>query len=150
MLDKFEKIEKRCHELEGLLADPRTMADKNQYQRLAKELSDITPAINVLRSHRKTVEQIQSLKKLLEEKHDKEFEELARLELHDLQGRLKDLEKQLEDFLNPASQEPDKDIIIEIRAGTGGQEAALFAADLYRMYTKYAARMNWKADSMSS
>ena len=149
MLDKLEVAEKRYQELEGLLADPKVISDQTQYQKLARELSAITPIIQALRSYRKSVDQLDDLKKLLLEKHDKEFEDLARLELKDLEKKQKDLKDEIEKLLNPAQEEKDQDIIMEIRAGTGGDEASLFAGDLYRMYTKYAANKGWKVDCIS-
>ena len=150
MFKKLEKIEKRFRELEHFLADARMMADKVQYQKLAKELSDITPLIHLLHEHQKIASQTNELKKLLKEKHDKEFEELAKLEIQELEKKEKNLETKLGDLLNASKSEQGKDIIIEIRAGTGGAEASLFAGDLFRMYTKYAAQKGWKAEVMSN
>ncbi len=150
MLDKLEKFEKRYQEIEHLLADPEISADQNQCQKLGKELSDITPVVQSTRQYRETLKQIDDLKTLLTNKHDRDFEELAKAELKDLDQKKIDLEKNLFDLTDPSKHEKDRDIIMEIRAGTGGQEAALFAGDLYRMYAKYAAAKNWKVDLMSS
>lgn len=149
MNDKLKKLEKRFIELEHLLADPGVATDKNRYQKLAKELSILTPAMTSWRGYQKCLEQAQGLKKLLKEKHGKEFEELAKSELSDLEKKQKELELQLEDLLNSQNKDSDKDIILEIRAGTGGAEASLFAGVLYRMYTKYAAQKVWRAELMS-
>ena len=150
MLEKLEKVEKRYEEIEHLLADPNVSADQSQCQKLGKELSDITPAVLALRSYRETAKQIADLKRLLKEKHEREYEELFKAELEELSGRQKELEVELEGFVNPKKHEKERDVIIEIRAGTGGQEASLFAGDLYRMYTKYAVTKGWKAEVMSS
>ncbi len=149
-LQKLKKTETRYLELEKLLADPKIIEDKTQYQKLAKEFSDITPAVGVLRSYRKTSHQIEELEKLLHSPHEKEFEQLIRNELNDLLKQREDLNKQIEDFFNPSKGEKDRNLIIEIRAGTGGQEASLFVGDLYRMYTRYAEKKGWKVESMSS
>jgi len=150
MLEKFKKVEARYKELENLLADPEIISDQNRYQKLAKELSDMTPMVAALNAYRKSHEQSEELKRLLEEKHDKEFETLAQNELVELQRQQDHFKRQLDELANPKRQEKDRDLIIEIRAGTGGQEASLFAADLYRMYTKYAASKNWRVDAMDS
>ncbi len=146
MNPKLEKTEKRFVELEGLLSDQVIVTDKNQYQKLAKELSDITPLVTAFRETKKCQEQIDELKKLLKEKHEKDFVELAHFEIQDLEARKAKLEGDTTALINAGNQEKDKDVIIEIRAGTGGGEASLFAADLYRMYTKYAAQKGWKAE----
>ncbi len=150
MLEKFEKIEKRYHEIEELLADPRVNSDQTQCQKLGKELSDLSVVVQALYRYRATLKQIEELKKLLQQKHDKEFAEMAKTELKSLQKKEQDLKIELEDLLNPAKKEKDRDLIIEIRAGTGGQEASLFAGDLFRMYTRYAAAKGWKMEAMSS
>ncbi len=148
--EKFAKTEQRFQELERLLADLQVMGDQAQYQKIAKEYSDITPVVTAFQAYRKTLDQIAELKSLLEEKHDREFEALAKSELEDLQKKEKELSQQLEDLANPKTQEKDRNLIMEVRAGTGGEEASLFAADLYRMYTKYAESRGWKVELMSS
>ncbi len=150
MLDKLEKQEKRYQELESQLADPAIIADQNQYQKLAKEYSGLTPAIETLRRYRDVDQQINDLKKLLKEKHDQEFEALAKSELKDLEEESRSLTKKLEDFASPKRGEKDRNIIIEIRAGTGGEEASLFAGDLFRMYSKYADKKGWSMEVMSA
>lgn len=150
MLEKFKKIEQRYQQLEHLLADPEIIADPNRYQKLAKELSELTPIVSTLSGYKKVCEQADGLKQLLEEKHDREFEAMAKAELADLQKRQDQLMQQLQELSNPDRHQKDRDLIIEIRAGTGGQEASLFAADLYRIYAKYAARKGWKFEAMDS
>jgi peptide chain release factor 1 len=149
-LKKLEKIEQRYSELEKQLGDPDIIADQAKYQKLAKEFSDSTPAVEALRAYRKNVHQIDELKNLLLEKHDKEFEDLAKSELNELKVKNTEIAARIEEILSPKSTEKDRDIIMEIRAGTGGQEASLFAADLYRMYLKYAEQNRWKVESISS
>lgn len=148
--EKYVKVEQRYEELEGLLADPEIIADQTQYQKIAKEYSDITPIVTTFRAYTATIGEIEGLQKLLEEKHDSEFEKLARSELGDLTEKQKTFLSQLNDLTNPKKKAKDRDLIIEIRAGTGGQEASLFAADLYRMYTKYADQKSWTVEAISS
>lgn len=148
--EKYAKIEQRFNELESLLADPEIIADQAQYQKIAKEYSDITPIVKIFRTYNVTIREIEELQKLLEEKHDDEFEKMARSELGDLVKKQKIFSDQLNDMMNPKKMDMNRDLIIEIRAGTGGQEASLFAADLYRMYTKYADQKSWAVEAISS
>src|SRR5262245_5354950 len=101
MLDKFKKVEDRYKELENLLADPKTIEDQHSYQKYAKEFSTITPMVEIARIHQTTVQQISELEHMLKEKHEKDFEELARIELTDLKKKKEDLELRFEDLANP-------------------------------------------------
>ncbi len=150
MLDKYERIEKRYQELEILLSSPEVISDKSRYQALVRELSEITGAVNKYRDLKKAISQAEELNHLLKDKHDKEFLDLARAELSDLKQKEIQLKSELENLSKKKSTEKDFDAIVEIRAGTGGLEASLFAADLYRMYSKYAAMKNWSVDFLSS
>ena len=149
-LEKFEKAKERSRELERLLADPQIIADQAQYQKLAREYAEITPIVTAFAEYKKTAEQMEELEKLLQEKHDAEFEALAQSELKDIRDKHQGIIEKLTDLINPKAPEHNRDLIIEIRAGTGGQEAGLFAADLCRMYTKYAEAKGWKVELMSS
>ena len=148
-LEKFAKVEERYGELEKLLVDAQGVNDKSQYQKLAKEYADATPIINTLKVYKDCIRQMEELRKLLQEKHDAEFESLAKTELQELDARERALANELNELMNPASAEDDRNLIVEIRAGTGGEEAGLFAGDLYRMYTKYAESRGWKVELMS-
>lgn len=150
ILEKYAKSQQRYHELERLLADPQVISDQNEYQKLAKEYAALGPMVTTLAEYQKAVAQIDDLKKLLKEKHEPEFEALAKEELKSLQEKQQGLLDRLKNLTSAQSQGQDRDLIIEIRAGTGGQEASLFAADLYRMYTKYAEKKGWKVESISS
>ncbi|MBF0384926.1 MAG: peptide chain release factor 1 [Candidatus Omnitrophica bacterium] len=149
MDDKVVKLQARFNELEHLLADPSVIADQGNYQNLAREYSDISPIVSVLREIKANEDQINGLVHLLKEKHDSEFEELAKSELEELTAKKTELEAKLFGLLNPKKEEKSRDLIIEIRAGTGGEEASLFAGDLYRMYAKYADKNGWKVEQMS-
>ncbi|MBI5150604.1 MAG: peptide chain release factor 1 [Candidatus Omnitrophica bacterium] len=149
-LEKLAPTETRYAELEKLLADPQTIADKNQYQKLAKEFSDIAPVVAAVKEYRDCVSQFEELAKLLQEKHDAEFEAMAKAELADLDERRKTIEQRIDQLTNPANPDEDRNLIMEIRAGTGGEEASLFAGDLYRMYAKYAETKGWKVETMSA
>jgi len=149
MFEQLEKIEKRYQELEYLLASYETVSDKEQYNRYAKELSDLKEPVSLFREYKKMINEIEGLKKALGEKHDHEFLALARTELEELKDKKSDLEQRLKIVLAGEDKFAGLDVIVEIRQGTGGMEAGLFAADLYRMYTKYAARKGWSIEPMS-
>ncbi|MDP2938203.1 MAG: peptide chain release factor 1 [Candidatus Omnitrophota bacterium] len=149
MSEQLEKIEKRYQELEHLLASYETVSDKEQYNKYAKELSDLKDAVSLFREYKKIIKEINDLETALGEKHDHEFLTLAKTELEELKNKKLDLEQRLKNILAGEDEFAGLDIIVEIRQGTGGIEAGLFAADLYRMYTKYAARKDWSIEPMS-
>jgi len=146
---KLVKAQERYVKLETLLADEKVLSDSNQYGKIAQEFSKLGGIIETYRFYQKTLSQIRELQEIVKAKGDADFKELATAELLDLESRLQSTTRQLTDYLDPSKNEPDKDIIIEIRAGTGGLEASLFAGDLYRMYTKYADLKGWKLELMS-
>lgn len=150
MNEQLEKLEKRYGELEVLLSSPDVLADQSLCNRYAKELSDLKDAVSLFREKKKVVSEIDGLMHLLQEKHEPGLVELAKNELADLRSRLVGIEQKIKDELTVEDKDAKKDIIVEIRQGTGGLEAALFAADLYRMYTKYAAQKGWTIEAMSS
>jgi peptide chain release factor 1 len=149
MLEQLQKIEARYQELEHLLASPEVLSNKEECNRLARELSELKEPVFLLREHKRVLKEIEGLGIVLKEKHDREFTELAKKELEDLEAKKSALEERLKIALAEEDKDAGRDIIVEIRQGTGGDEAGLFAADLYRMYAKYAARKNWAIDTMS-
>ena len=150
MLDKLQKMEVRFLELEKCLADPQVISDQNQCQKLAKEYADLTSSVTTFRNYNELIRQEEDLKRILKEQQEEEFRALAREELESISKSKQELWEQLDSYINPRHHEKDRDLIIEVRAGTGGQEASLFAADLYRMYMRYADQRKWKVDVMSS
>ncbi len=150
MQTKLEKLEKRYEELEHLLADHAIIADSEQCNKLAKELSDLKKPIFFFRDYKKLSKEIEELEVILKEKHDKEFLEMARIELPELKARREALEAKIKELLKGEDKDAGEDVLVEIRQGTGGAEATLFAADLYRMYSRYAERKGWKVEVMSS
>ena len=149
MFDKLESIESRYLELEKELSDPATIANQPEYQRLAKEHADLMPCVQTFRKHRELAARLEENRELLSDA-DPDIRELAQEDSSQIQTELDELEDELKRLLTPKDPNDDKDVILEIRAGTGGDEAALFAADLFRMYTKYAELMSWKVDVLSS
>lgn len=150
MFAHLEKLEKRYQELEELLGSPEIVSNKDACNKYAKELSDLKPAVFLFREYKKVSGEREELAAMLKEKHDHQFLELARKELKDLEAKKRDLELKLKDILKGEDKDAGRDIIVEIRQGTGGMEAGLFAADLYRMYTKYAIRRGWTVEPMSA
>lgn len=147
MLKIIQELEEHYIELEQQL-----MSVGNNYQKsndINKERTELEPIVAKSREYRATSNQIDELKALLSSEKDHELLEMVRSEIMDLEDRLPKIEKELKTLLVPKDPRDDKNVFVEIRAGTGGDEAALFAADLFRMYTRYAERKNWKADVMS-
>jgi len=149
MFEQLEKIEERYQELEHLLASYETVSDKEQYNKYAKELSTLREPVSLFREYNKIIKEMKDLEIALGEKHDHEFLTLARVELEELGNKKLDLEQRLKNALAGEDEFAGLDVIVEIRQGTGGMEAGLFAADLYRMYTKYAARKSWSIEPMA-
>lgn len=152
MIQKIaEEKKRRYDELHALLADHDVLADSARYQAYAREISGLTPIINEYESYKKISKDLEDIEKVLKEKHhDKDFVILAKEEGERLKAALKSCKSKLEDLILEKEAGGDKDIIMEIRAGTGGLEASLFAADLLRMYSKYAAKQGWKIEPIDA
>ena len=150
MLEKLEKLEDRFRELTELLARPEVASDYQRLQKLAKERADLERAVRLIGKYRSILRDIAEAEEILREGGDGDLETLAREELKELRERREHLERDLKLLLLPKDPDDAKDIILEVRAGTGGEEAALFAADLARMYTRYAERKGWKVEPMNS
>jgi peptide chain release factor 1 len=148
MYDKLKQIEMRYQEIERRLADPEVAGDWQKYSKLAKERSDIEGVVLKFHEYEKVIQDEAENKAVLSD-GDEELRELAQEELTALQSRREGIEKELRVLLLPKDPNDDKNIFLEIRAGTGGDEAALFAADLFRMYTKYAESAGWRVEIMS-
>ncbi|MFA6078805.1 MAG: PCRF domain-containing protein, partial [Candidatus Omnitrophota bacterium] len=146
-----EQKKKRFEELHVLLADPSVIANNAEYQKCAKELACLTPIVGKYEEYLKTDSDIRDLAKVLGETgHEKDFIVMAEEEKHKLGHELEKLQGQIEDMLLEGESDGDRNIIMEIRAGTGGLEASLFAGDLLRMYSKYAVNMNWKVEPIDA
>ncbi|MBU1905490.1 MAG: peptide chain release factor 1 [Candidatus Omnitrophica bacterium] len=150
MFEQLEKLENRYQELEQLLASGEVISNREQYSKYAKELSSIKAAVCLYREYKKVSGEIAELKVVLFEKQEKDFIELATKESKELSQRKAQLEESLKQVLKGEDKDLGRDVIVEIRPGTGGLEAGLFAADLYRMYAKYAAKKGWTLEPMSA
>ena len=150
MLKKLPDYEKQLADIDEKLSSPATMQDMKLYKSLNQERSHIAPIIDSLKTMASLIEQIDDAKILLKQENDAEMIEMTKEELIDLEHQLKLVEQKTKMLLIPPDPMEGKDIIMEIRAGTGGEEAALFAANLFRMYTHYADAKGWKLEMLSS
>ena len=148
MFEKLDEVEKRYEELVRLLADPRVFANPREMQKFARERAEISQLVETYRLYKKVDEEIQESRALLAES-DEEMRELAKSELQALKERQTALEQEIRVLLLPKDPRDEKNVFLEIRAGTGGEEAALFAAALFRMYAKYAELNRWRVEVMS-
>lgn len=148
MLDRLEKVKERYDELTRLLSDPSTVANQERFRTLSKEHSDLTPLIRAYDKYRREKQNLAGLKEITETSSDQEMKQLAYGEMEDARARVAKLEEDLKVLLIPKDPNDSRDVIVEIRAGTGGEEAALFAADLYRMYVRFAEKQGWKVDTL--
>jgi peptide chain release factor 1 len=150
MFDKLAGIEARYEELERLLADQATLSDYSKVTELAQERSTIEPIVQTYRDYTRVSRELGDARAMIEAETDNELREMAEEEVEQLATRRDDLEAQLKKLLVPKDPRDDKNVIVEIRAGTGGDEAGLFAADLLRMYTRYAENQGWKTEMVSA
>ncbi|MEN0709150.1 peptide chain release factor 1 [Listeria monocytogenes] len=150
MYDRLQAVEDRYDELNELLSDPDVVSDPKRLRDLSKELSGITATVETYREYKNVNEQINETKELLGEKLDDEMREMAKEEFAELQKEKTDLEERLKLLLVPKDPNDDKNVILEIRGAAGGDEAALFAGDLFRMYSKYAESRGWKVEIMDA
>ena len=146
MWERLEKLAERYHELTRMLSDPSVISHQERYRELSKEHSEISLIVRTYETYLKTKADTENLSHLAGTSEDAEMRELAEGELHETEAKLATTEEELKALLIPKDPNDDKDCIVEIRAGTGGEEAALFGADLYRMYTRYAERAGWKTE----
>jgi len=149
MFQRIKDIEKRYEELERLLSDPAVIANRAEYQKLAKEHADLTPLVETFRDYEKAGRQLDEAQQMLRE-GDEGLRELAKEEIPALKARIGELEQRLTILLLPKDPNDEKNVILEIRAGTGGDEAGLFAADLFRMYARFAELSGWRVEVLSS
>lgn len=150
MLEQLEKIDKRYQELCDLLMDPSVTQDPARYKDVAKEKSGLDKTIEKYHEYKKVLTTLEEGESVLKDDSDEELRELAELELEELKPKKIDLEEELKVLLLPKDPRDKKNVIVEVRAGTGGDEAGLFAGDLYRMYSRFAERIGWKIEVLSS
>ena len=149
MFDKLEDLLIRYEEIMGELQEPDVVNDQSRFRKLMKEQNDLTPIVEAYKEYKNCKQNIEDSLSLLEEESDEEMKELAKEELSESKKRVEELEQELKILLLPKDPNDDKNVIVEIRAGAGGDEAALFASEIYRMYVKFAESQNWKTEMLS-
>ena len=149
MFDKLEDLLVRFEEVLNELGEPGVTDNQERFQKLMKEQSELQPIVDTYKEYKENKETIQDSLSMLEEEKDEEMREMLKEELSDAKKRVEELEKELKILLLPKDPNDSKNVIVEIRAGAGGDEAALFAAEIYRMYVKYAESRRWKTEMMS-
>ena len=150
MFDKLEDLLHHYEELMNTLSEPDVANDANRFKKLMKEQSDLAPIVAAYKEYKECKKNIEDSLAMLEEESDEEMRELAKEELNDSKSRLEELEDELKILLLPKDPNDDKNVIVEIRAGAGGEEAALFAAEIYRMYVHYAESRRWKVETLEA
>ncbi|HDR6309328.1 MULTISPECIES: peptide chain release factor 1 [Bacillus] len=146
MLDRLQAVENRYEKLNELLSDPEVISDTNKLREYSKEQSDIQETVEVYREYKDVREQLKDAKAMLEDKLDAEMREMVKEEVSELESQDKTLSERLKILLVPKDPNDDKNVIVEVRGAAGGDEAALFAGDLYRMYSRYAEVQGWKTE----
>lgn len=148
MFDRLEDLLIRYEELMSELSEPDVANNPERFRKLMKEQSDLTPIVEAYKEYKQCKQNIEDSLAMLDEETDEEMKELAKEELNDSKARVEELEQKLKILLLPKDPNDDKNVIVEIRAGAGGDEAALFAAEIYRMYVHYAESRRWKVETM--
>ena len=150
MLNKLEVLEDKYKELSEKIADPEIINDQKVWQKFIKEHAELEPIIIKFREYKDVMNSIAESKSILQEESDEELRELAKMELSEMEDKVEPIEAELKILLLPKDPNDDKNVIVEIRGGAGGDEAALFAGDLFRMYCRYAERKRWKVELLSA
>ena len=150
MLEKLYEIERKYDEFTELLSDPEILANQNEWQKYAKAQAGMTNLVTAFREYQEVLRGLEDTENLLKEKLDPDMQEMAEQERDDLRSQSLELEEKIRVFLLPKDPNDEKNVIMEIRAGAGGDEAALFAGDLYKMYTRYAEGQGWKTEVLSA
>ncbi len=146
MLDKLENIKKRWEEVGELISDPEIIGDMKRFVKLTKEYKDLEGIVNIHKEYKDVLDNISSSQEIISTEDDAEFVDMAKKELDTLLPRRDQLEEDIKVLLIPKDPEDEKNAVVEIRAGTGGDEASIFAGDLYRMYTRFCEDMGWKVE----
>src|SRR5574344_1875911 len=150
MLNKLQVLEDKYMDLTEKISDMEIINDQKVWQKYMKEHADLEPIVNKYREYKSVLNDLSESKSILEEESDEELRELAKMEISELEGQVEPLEAELKILLIPKDENDEKNVIVEIRGGAGGDEAALFAGTLYRQYVRYAERHNWKVDIMNT
>jgi len=144
LLDKLRDIQRRFMDLEGQLGDPSVVADMKRFVNINRDYRGLEPVVKASKEYENVIENIASSKRILDTEKDPDFVDMAKMELEELDARKAEIEDELRVLMLPEDPEDEKNVVLEIRAGTGGDEASIFAGDLYRMYMKYIEGKKWK------
>ena len=150
MFDKLDDLLLRYEDIMNELNEPNVVSDQERFRKLMKEQSDLQPIVDAYKEYKKCKETVEESLMMLEEENDEEMREMLKEELNEAKARIEELEHTLKILLLPKDPNDDKNVIVEIRAGAGGDEAALFAAEIYRMYVHYAESRRWKVELMEA
>ena len=148
MFDRLDDLLRKFEEIMNELSEPDVVGNQERFRALMKEQSDLTPIVNAYKEYKKCSQDIEDSVAMLESESDDEMREMLKEELAASKKRVEELEKELKILLLPKDPNDEKNVIVEIRAGAGGDEAALFAAEIYRMYVHYAEGRRWKVETM--
>lgn len=149
MIEKLQALAEKYDELTEKISDPDVISDQANWQKFMKQRADLEPVVETYRAFAKAQEELEDAKIMVAEETDEEMKEMAQMEVESLKETIEKLEGKLKILLLPKDPNDDKNVIVELRAGTGGEEAGLFAGDLLKMYERYADRMGWKHDILS-
>ncbi|MCR4437103.1 MAG: peptide chain release factor 1 [Clostridiales bacterium] len=150
MFDKLQAAEDRYEEINHKLSDPAVLENQDEYRKLMKEHSELETVVEKYREYKKASKDISDAREMLEDKLDKDFREMVEMELKESERKLEHIKKELKILLLPRDPNDERSVIVEIRSGAGGEEAALFAGVLFRMYSRYAERKRWKTEILDS
>lgn len=150
MLEKLDFLEEKYKDLNGKISDPDIINNINEWQMYVKEHAEVEPIVMKYREYKEVVEQIEESKEMLNDKLDDDFKEMVKQELNELTNREEELQEEIKFLLIPKDPNDEKNVIVEVRAGAGGDEAGIFAGNLFRMYSRFAERQGWKVDIMST
>lgn len=150
VLERLQALEDRYHQLNNLLSDPDVISDTDKLREYSKEQSELADTVSVYREYKDTEEQLKGAKEMMNDENDEEMVEMAKAEISELNATKQELEEKLKRMLVPKDPNDEKNVFMEIRGAAGGDEAALFAGDLYRMYSRYAESYGWKTEVMEA
>ncbi|MCR4943537.1 MAG: peptide chain release factor 1 [Clostridium sp.] len=150
LLDKLAFIENKYDELSVMISDPSIIANQNEWRKLCKEQSDLEVIVNAYKEYKTVIQELKENKEMLVDEKDRDMREMIQEDIASLTEREAELEKEIQILLLPKDPNDEKNVFVEIRAGAGGEEAALFAANLFRMYTRYAEKNRWSVEVMSA
>jgi peptide chain release factor 1 len=150
VIEKLQALEDKYEELSQFISDPKVIADQKEWKKHVKAHSDLEDVVNTFREYKKAKREYDEAKEMLEEKLEDDFREMVEDEMEEAKKNLEQLENKLTVLLLPKDPNDEKNVIVEIRAGTGGEEAGLFAGDLYKMYTRYAEKNNWRTEVLDA